>query len=132
MAVRLYSAAASATLFLHLLFILWVVLGAAIAYRRPLLRALHILSLIWAILIELLPWPCPLTLLENWFELHAGIEPYRGGFLLHYLNALVYPDISATALTIAGVTVCALNFAFYGFVFARSRWVHFKPKRAAH
>jgi|SRR5579862_1597508 len=132
MPVRLYSAAASATLLLHLLFILWVVFGAAITYRRPLIRTLHILSLIWAILIELLPWSCPLTLLENWFELHAGVEPYRGGFLVHYLDALVYPNISVTALTIAGVTVCALNFAFYGFVFARSKSSRFKPKLPAH
>jgi hypothetical protein len=112
MALRLYSAAASATLFAHLLFILWVVFGAAIAYRRPLLRTLHILSLIWAILIELLPWSCPLTLLENWLEVRAGVAPYQGGFLLHYLDALVYPNISITALTIAGITVCALNCVF--------------------
>src|SRR5579862_4222745 len=128
MALRLYAAAASATLFLHLLFILWVVFGAAIAYRRPLLRALHILSLIWAILVELLPLSCPLTLLENRFELHAGVEPYRGGFLLHYLDALVYPNISVTALTIFGVTVCVLNFVFYGFIFARTKSALSKQK----
>jgi hypothetical protein len=44
---------------------------------------------------ELLPWPCPLTDLENWFEGKAGVQPYQGGFLLHYLDKLVYPDISA-------------------------------------
>jgi hypothetical protein len=47
-------------------------------------------------------------------EGQAAIEPYQGGFLLHYLDKLVYPDISPTALTIAGVVVCALNLAFYG------------------
>ncbi len=41
-------------------------------------------SLVWGILTELLPWPCPLTLLENWLEARAGVEPYEGGFLLHY------------------------------------------------
>jgi hypothetical protein len=25
---------------------------------------------------------CPLTLLENWLEQKAGVEPYQGGFLL--------------------------------------------------
>jgi hypothetical protein len=29
-----------------------------------------------------------LTLLENWLESRAGFEPYQGGFLLHYLDAL--------------------------------------------
>ena len=49
----------------------------------------------------------------NWLEGRAGIEPYQGGFLLHYLDKLVYPDISANVLTIAGVVVCLSNLAFY-------------------
>ena len=55
-----------------------------------------------------------MTVLENWLEGNAGVEPYQGGFLLHYLDKLVYPDISPTTLTIAGVFVCAVNLAFYG------------------
>ena len=109
-----YSALAIVVLFLHALFILWVVLGALVTRSRPVLRWLHIGSLIWGILTELLPWPCPLTLLENWLEGKIGVEPYQGGFLLHYLDKLVYPDISATVLTVAGVLVCVLNLAFYG------------------
>lgn len=69
---------------------------------------------VWGILVELLPWPCPLTLLENWLEGEAGLQPYRGGFLLHYLDALIYPNISALVLTIAGVVVCVLNLVAYG------------------
>jgi hypothetical protein len=34
--------------------------------------------------------------------------------LLHYLDKLVYPDISAIVLTIAEVIICALNLALYG------------------
>jgi len=77
-----YSALATAVLFLHALFILWVIFGALLTRSRPILRWLHIASLIWGILTEVLPWPCPLTLLENWLEGRAGIEPYQGGFLL--------------------------------------------------
>src|ERR1700737_3567663 len=111
-APNLYSALATAGLFLHALFIVWVVFGAVLTRSRPVLRWLHIASLIWGILTGLLP--CPLTLLENWLEGKAGIEPYQGGFLLHYLDKLVYPNISATALTVAGVIVCAFNLALYG------------------
>jgi Protein of Unknown function (DUF2784) len=111
---NLYSALATAVLFLHALFIVWVVFGALLTRSRPILRWLHIVSLIWGIVTELLPWPCPLTLLENWLEQKAGVEPYQGGFLLHYMDKLVYPDISATALTVAGVIVCAFNLAIYG------------------
>jgi len=109
-----YSALAVSVLFLHALFILWVVFGVLLTRSRPILRRLHIGSLVWGVLTELLPWPCPLTLLENWLEAKAGVEPYQGGFLLHYLDKLVYPDISATVLTVAGVIICILNLAFYG------------------
>jgi len=114
-----YSSVAIFVLLLHALFILWVMFGALLTRSRPALRWLHIASLVWGILTELLPWPCPLTDLENWFEAKAGVQPYQGGFLLHYLDKLVYPDISATVLTVAGVLVCLLNLTFYG----RQMWV---------
>src|SRR5438128_3664987 len=114
-----YSILAISVLFLHALFILWVVFGALLTRARPILRWLHIASLVWGILTELLPWPCPLTVLENWLDGKAGVEPYRGGFLLHYLDKLIYPDISATVLTIAGLIICTLNLALYG----RQMWV---------
>jgi len=116
-----YSALAVFVLFLHALFISWVVFGALLTRSRPVLRWLHIASLVWGILTELLPWPCPLTLLENWLEAKAGIQPYQGGFLLHYLDKLVYPDISATVLTTAGVLVCVFNLALYGRLMWRAR-----------
>lgn len=58
-------------------------------------------------------------MLENWLEAKAGVEPYEGGFLLHYLDKFVYPDMSATVLTIAGVLVCIFNLAVYG----RQMWI---------
>jgi hypothetical protein len=108
----LYSALAVCVLILHALFVLWVVFGALLTRSRPVLRWLHIVSLIWGVLTELL-WPCPLTFLENWLEQKAGVEPYTGGFLLHYMDKVVYPEISATALTIAGVLICGFNLALY-------------------
>ena len=115
----LYSSLATVVLFLHALFVVWVIFGAFLTRSRSLLRWLHIASLVWGILIEILLWPCPLTLLENWLEGKAGIQPYESGFLLHYLDKLVYPHISATALTAAGVVVCGVNLAFYG----RQTWL---------
>jgi len=117
-AANFYSAAAASVLFVHALFILWVIFGALLVGSHPVLRCLHIVSLLWGILTELL-LPCPLTVLENWLEQQAGVAPYRGGFLLHYLDKLVYPDISASVLTVAGVAVCVLNLAFY----ARQVWL---------
>ncbi|SRR5712692_4047464 len=116
-----YSALAAGVLSLHVLFILWVTFGALIARTRPLLRWVHITCLIWGILIEVLPWPCPLTLLENWLESRAGVAPYQGGFLLHYLDALVYPNIPPVLLTVVGIVVCTLNLALYARTFLGRR-----------
>ena len=108
-----YSGLAVCVLVVHVLFILWVIFGAFLVGSRPILRWLHIVSLIWGVLVEILYWPCPLTLLENWFEHKAGVEPYQGGFLLHYLDQLVYPEIPAVVLVSAAVVVCGLNIAYY-------------------
>ena len=114
-----YSALAISVLFLHALYILWVVFGALLTRSRPILRWLHISSLVWGIMTELLPWRCPLTVLESWLERSSGVEPAQGGFLFHYLDKLVYPDISSTMLTTVAVIICALNLAYYG----RQVWI---------
>lgn len=119
-----FLALATFILLIHAQFIFWVVFGALLARSRPVLRWLHIASVVWGILTELLPWPCLLTLLENWAERRAGIEPYQSGFLLHYMDKLVYPDISSTVLTIAAVIVCVLNLAFYVAQMWRGRCTH--------
>ena len=88
---------------------------------RRVLTSFHIASLVWGILVEAGPWPCPLTMAELSLQRNAGIAPYRGGFLLHYLGSIVYPDISATLLTVCGVAVCAANLAIYAGRFWRQR-----------
>src|SRR5438067_9649125 len=75
-----YPGLAVCILFLHALFILWVVFGALLTGSRPVLRWLHIISLVWGIFTELLPWPCPLTLLENWLEAKAGVDHTKADF----------------------------------------------------
>jgi hypothetical protein len=116
-----YSALAAAILALHLLFILWVAFGVMVTRRRPVLRWLHLGCLVWGILIEILPWTCPLTWAENWLETRAGIAPYQGGFLLHYLDALVYPNIPPGLLTGFAVAVCVVNLGTYAMRFHRRR-----------
>jgi len=83
------------------------------------LRWLHLGSLVWGILIEILPWTCPLTWAENWLETRAGIAPYQGGFMLHYLDALIYPNIPPGLLTGFGVAVCIVNLGIYARRFQR-------------
>ena len=115
----MYSALADAVLVVHLLFILWIIFGAAATRRRPLLRWVHLGSVVWGVLIEVLPWTCPLTWAENWLKTKAGLAPYHNGFMLHYLDALVYPNISPVLLTLVGVAICVFNLGLYAFRFRR-------------
>lgn len=111
----LYKSAALFVLALHLGFILWVIFGAFWTRRRPVLTALHLASLVWGILIELLPWTCPLTWLEETLRARAGYAPYHGSFLMHYLGLIVYPDLPWALVAFCGVSVCAMNIAIYGY-----------------
>jgi hypothetical protein len=96
-----------AVLFLHLLWCVWVLLGWTVTRRRPLLRTLHIASLLYAIVVELVPWlPCPLTVAETWLEGRAGIERARGPFLVRVLDAVVYPDLPEWLVVGGAVLVC--------------------------
>jgi Protein of Unknown function (DUF2784) len=54
--------------------------------NRPELGWFHISSLVYGASIEIWDWTCPLTPLEDWFRVRAGLSPYQGGFLLHYLD----------------------------------------------
>lgn len=117
---REYEIAAVAVLALHLAWILWVILGALWTRGRPWLTAFHIASLVWGIAVEAGPWPCPLTMAEDFFMMRAGIAPYSGGFLLHWLDTIVYPNVSALLLTVCGVAVCVANLGIH--LFRCRRW----------
>jgi hypothetical protein len=95
-------------LFVHLLWCVWVLLGWTVSRRRPVLRALHIASLIYAIVVETVSWvQCPLTVAETWLEARAGIEPANGPFLVRVLDATVYPDLPEWLIVGGAVLVCA-------------------------
>ena len=108
-----YDTAVVLVLALHLAWILWVIFGAIWTDGHRWLTAFHIVSLLWGIAVEIGPWPCPLTIAEQFLQHKAGVAPYRGSFLLHYLGLIVYPNISVLLLTICGVAVCAANLATY-------------------
>lgn len=110
---QILDSAVIVVLAIHLTWILWVIFGAFFTRGRPWWTAFHIVSLIWGIVVEIGPWPCPLTMAEQFLQRRAGIAPYRGSFLLHYLNRIVYPDISVSLLIACGVGVCVSNLGTY-------------------
>jgi Protein of Unknown function (DUF2784) len=101
-------------LLLHLLWCGWVLLGWTLTRCRPLLRTFHIVSVIYAIVIELAPWPpCLLTAAETWLEARAGIEPAREPFLVRVLDAVMYPELPEWLVVGGAVVVCAAILGVY-------------------
>jgi hypothetical protein len=116
-----YTALADAVLVVHLSWIVFVMIGTLWTRDRRVLTGIHIASLVWGVIVEAGPWPCPLTLLEQYLENKSGVDPWQGGFLLHYLDAIVYPNIPAWVLVAFGIGVCAVNLAIYARRFLRTR-----------
>ncbi len=88
----LYRLLANAVVSIHALFILFVVLGGFLAWRRRWIAAVHIPCAIWGVLIEYRGWMCPLTPVENALRAKAGQQGYSGGFIEHYLMPTIYPS----------------------------------------
>jgi hypothetical protein len=86
-----YRLLADGVLLLHLAFIAFVVGGAFLAWRWPWIVLGHLPMFAWGVYIEVSGGLCPLTPLENHLRRLAGQQGYAGGFIEHYLVALVYP-----------------------------------------
>ena len=86
-----YQAAADLVVVVHLLFIGFVVGGVFLAWRWPRVIWAHVPAVIYGALVEFAGFTCPLTLLENDLRRRAGQAGYRGGFIDHYLVAVIYP-----------------------------------------
>ena len=99
---------------MHLLWCVWVLLGWTVTRCRPVLRTFHIASLIYAIVVETVPWlPCPLTLAETGLETRAGIELPHGPFLVRVLDAIVYPELPQWLVVGGAVVVCVAILSVY-------------------
>lgn len=119
-----YSFLADAVLLFHLAFILFVVFGALPVWYFPRLAWLHLPAVIWAGLIEVGGFVCPLTPLENQLRHLGGKAGYEGGFIEHYLLPIIYPDQLPRGVQAGlGVAVFIINVLAYALLHRRARAV---------
>ncbi len=113
-----YRTLAAVVALTHLAFIVFVLAGAFLLLRWPWLMWLHLPAAIWGVTIELMGWYCPLTRLENRLLHRAGREGYSGGFVAHYIFAVIYPQGLTRSIEIAlGLVVLVVNVSIYVRVF---------------
>jgi hypothetical protein len=114
--------AADAVLLLHLLFIAFAVLGAALLWRWPRVVWLHVPTALWGAYIEFSGGLCPLTPLENRLRRAAGEQGYSGSFVEHYLLPLIYPEaLTRDVQWLLGAGVVVVNLLLYGWWIAKGR-----------
>ena len=110
-----YRALADAVVVLHLGFVLFVVLGALLAFRWPRVIWLHLPAACWGAWIEFSGRVCPLTPLENRLRNLGGDEAYAGDFVTQYLLPILYPPgLTLEIQVLLGVLVVLVNAAIYG------------------
>jgi Protein of Unknown function (DUF2784) len=118
----IYRALADLILALHLVFVLFVVLGGLLVLRWPRAAWLHVPAAIWGVLIEFTGWICPLTPLENSLRTRGGEAGYNGGFIEHYIQPLLYPaGLTRSTQVVLGSLVLVLNLTAYGIALSRTR-----------
>ena len=115
-------ALADLILLVHLAYVLFVVLGGLLALRRSKWAWLHLPAAAWGVLIEFAGWICPLTPLEVTLRIRGGEAGYAGGFIAHYVTALLYPaGLTRGVQVLLGVFALLLNAAIYSYIVARRR-----------
>ena len=117
----LYRLLADAVVLLHVLFVLFVVLGGLFALRWPRAAWFHLPAAVWGAGIEFVQGICPLTPLENHLRHLGGEAGYSGGFIEHYVLPVLYPAGLRQDVQLGlGIFVVLLNVAIYTVVW-RSR-----------
>jgi hypothetical protein len=120
------SLAAALVVLLHLAFIAFAVLGAALLWRWPRVAWLHVPAVAWAAFVELANRTCPLTPFEGFLRRSSGASPYGDDFVGHYLLPLIYPAHLTRGIQLAlGLGVALLNVVLY------AAWLHSRRGRVA-
>ncbi|MBE9516106.1 MAG: DUF2784 domain-containing protein [Proteobacteria bacterium] len=117
-----HSLFADLALLLHLAFILFAILGGLLVLYRHWFAWIHIPAVLWAAVVNMTPWLCPLTPLENYFRAQAGQEGYVGGFVANYIAPIIYPGVVTQDVILAlAIAVVCWNLLVYGFVIYKIR-----------
>ncbi|MCW8814617.1 MAG: DUF2784 domain-containing protein [Chlorobium sp.] len=112
----LYKFAADVVVIIHLLFIIFALVGGLLLFLKRWIVWIHLPAVVWAALIEWKGWICPLTPLENYLRHKARLASYEEGFIEHYLFPVIYPaGLTPQIQYFLGVLVIAANFLVYGF-----------------
>jgi hypothetical protein len=124
----IYRITADLLVVLHLSFIVFVMLGGLLVFKWRRVAILHLPAVVWAVLLELNSWICPLTPWEQQLRQVAGETGYAGSFIAHYLMPVMYPPgLDEPTQLMLALAVILVNLPVYGWLLGR--WVFGSPLR---
>jgi Protein of Unknown function (DUF2784) len=114
----LYRLGADVVLLAHFMFAAFAVFGGFLALWSPAWPWLHIPTVLWSSVVNLMSWTCPLTPLENALRTRAGQTKYSGSFVQRYIGPMVYPRGMPRELElVAAASVVGWNVLVYAAMF---------------
>ena len=113
---------ADLVLVVHLIFIIFVVIGGLFALRWRWAPLVHLPAAAWGAYVEISGRICPLTPLEVALRRASGSPGYSSDFIAHYLIPVIYPPTLTRPIQFAlAAFVILVNAVIYWFVWHRRR-----------
>jgi hypothetical protein len=110
--------AAGVVAVVHLAVLAYIVFGGFLALRGLVWLWPSIAMTVYAAVMTLADFTCPLTALEKHLLEVGGRTPYQGSFISHYLHGVLYPAQYETA---AWLVSMAITLGSYALVLRRRR-----------
>jgi hypothetical protein len=110
----LYKILADITVLVHFLWVLFLIFGAVPGMRYRAVRIFHLSGLAFAFVLNVFGWYCPLTHLEVWLrQKHDPATAYAGSFVIHYVEKLLYVELTRKTFLVLTVVLCVVNGLLY-------------------
>lgn len=108
---------------IHFLWILFLIFGAFIGRKYIAIKIIHIAGLGFSIIMQIFGWYCPLTYLEIWLrQKHDPSITYTGSFIIHYVEKIVYIELSPLFIFILTVVLVSVSGYIYLIKTRKKTW----------
>ena len=110
----LYKISADTVVLIHFLWIVFLFFGAFWGVKNRVVKISHLSGLVFALIIQVFDWFCPLTHLEVWLRSRHDLAlTYAGSFIVHYVEKIVYIELSRTLILFFTLLLFGLNVWLY-------------------
>jgi hypothetical protein len=101
---------ADVTMVVHFVALLYIGLGGFLAWHWRRSIYVHVFFAAWGVVVNVLPLPCPLTALEDWFRGMQGLGPLPGGFNEYYIYDSIIPRPLLPVVAVGAVVLLVVSY----------------------